>query len=580
MMTKPLLLRKKILPEKGLYKRIDWVCMSLLSLLFSFFMVFGESFYKAASWNMVFGSTSQEVVALCKGLLFFVLFMFCFYFGWHFVAYPALRPLESPSKFRIMRLFDTYPFLFSWICFFLLYIPYFIAFYPGIIMSDTPDLIAQGFNLPDRTSDYLVLLNPEITLNQHHSVAHIMLLHICLVIGHLITDDWNVGLFIYSMFQACIMITVCSFCISELKKIGINRRYRLLVFVYFVASPRIQNYLFLATKDAIYAAALLAFIMCFYCIIANHYKKYHMVCFMAALIVMLLFRNDNKYLLVLMFMLTAVLIKKCRKWCCIMVPCILVAMYCYTSILLPSCGITPGSKREMLSIPFQQTARYLRDIPDSEITEEEKAAINAVLDYDVIKTQYDPERSDNVKNTFRETATSDDLIRYFKSWVGMLYKHPGIYIQATMNNVYDYFYPCGRPAGRYTTSFSDNCIDYIEWKYPNMHFGFHYNPNTATLRNLMEYYDALFCLPIFSLILTPAFYSWVVIICSIAALRRYNPNAFCVWLPMLITLLICIAGPCNGWYFRYLYPVAVAFPIGCVIHLKECSAEGRTTEKP
>ena len=36
---------------------------------------------------------------------------------------------------------------------------------------------------------------------------------------------------------------------------------------------------------------------------------------------------------------------------------------------------------------------------------------------------------------------------------------------------------------------ADNCMDYIEWKYPDMHFGFHYNSNTATLRNLMECYD-------------------------------------------------------------------------------------------
>ena len=87
--------------------------MNLLSLLFSFFMVFGESFYKTASWNMVFGSTSQAVVALCKGLLFLFFYVFIFILDGILSLDPALRPLESPSKFRIMRLFDTYPFLFS-----------------------------------------------------------------------------------------------------------------------------------------------------------------------------------------------------------------------------------------------------------------------------------------------------------------------------------------------------------------------------------------------------------------------------------------------------------------------------------
>ena len=107
-------------------------------------------------------------------------------------------------------------------------------------------------------------------------------------------------------------------------------------------------------------------------------------------------------------------------------------------IVFPLLNVEPGSIREMLSLPFQQTARYLRDA-GWDVTEEEKAAIDRVLDYDVLAESYDPDLSDNVKSTYH--GETEDLKDYFSAWFQMLLRHPGIYIQATMNNYYQYFYP-------------------------------------------------------------------------------------------------------------------------------------------
>ena len=578
-MYKLLSLSKIILPRKGQYKKIDWVCMALLSLLFSFFMVFGESFYKTASWNMVFGSTTQEIMALCKGVFFFIIFMFCLYVGWHFVTYPVLESSYSLSKYKILRLFEKYPLRFSLVCFFLLYIPYFIAFFPGIMMGDTPDLIAQGFNLPEQTSSYLKLLNPNTTLNQHHPVIHTLFLHYCIVLGHTCFGSWNIGLFIYSFLQACIMISACSFCISELHALGVSRRFCLMLLVYFICAPRIQNYLFLATKDTIYASVLLIFITCFYRVVNSTSARYHRIFVIATASLMLLLRNDNKYLLLLVVVLSAILLKSYRKYCLLCIPIILIGIHLYSVVLLPSLGITPASRREMLSIPFQQTARYLRDIPEDEITVEEYNAISKVLDYDAIKENYDPERSDDVKKTFNENASKDDMKAYFRAWRSMLIKHPGVFIQATMNNTYDYFYPYGRPAGRYTARYSEEAMEYTNSEYPSMSFNFHYNKNTLWLRNIFELYDFLFCVPVLKLFITPAFYTWMLIIFFMVAIRRKILSAICVWLPLVITILICIAGPCNGWYFRYLYPVSVTLPVVILLHTRLLSIS-HTSECP
>ena len=114
----------------------------------------------------------------------------------------------------------------------------------------------------------------------------------------------------------------------------------------------------------------------------------------------------------------------------------------------------------MLSVPFQQTARYVRDYAD-EVTEEERDAIDRVLDSDTIGEVDDPNISDPVKKTFNEDADSEDLKAYFKVWFQMFLKHPVCYIEATLNNYYGYFYMGNDDTDRrtrYYESFSTKCM--------------------------------------------------------------------------------------------------------------------------
>lgn len=59
-----------------------------------------------------------------------------------------------------------------------------------------------------------------------------------------------------------------------------------------------------------------------------------------------------------------------------------------------SCG--KDSPKEMFSLPFQQTARYVKEYGD-EISEEEREIIAKVLDYDSLAEIYEPMTADPVK---------------------------------------------------------------------------------------------------------------------------------------------------------------------------------------
>lgn len=552
--------------------------IAILSVIFSFFMIFGKSFYLTNSWDLVVGSISAIIRSVIMATAYFGIFFTVLHGLWAILVYPdkfyqaiPLMCKHSNKEKKVpilLRYFDDHPFLISFIFLVMIYLPHVIAFYPGIFMGDTPDLIAQGFNLPEYTSTYLNLLDEAVRLNQHHPVAHTVLLHVFLVIGHSVFHSWNFGLFMYSLFQTLLLTCGFSICIAKLTAWGVNRKMRIAVLLYFAFSPRIQNYLMLVTKDPIYTVFLLFFLLSFFTLLKNDEKNEQIssrenlknnIVFLSSILGMILFRNDSKYILLLVFGSIFIAVKKYRKKCAIIILAILIFTSLYAGIL-SAMKISPGSRREILSIPFQQTARYLRDVPDYEITDEERAAIDAILDYESIKQEYNPDRSDVVKATFNESATTKELLEYFKAWFQMFLKHPGIYIQATMNNVYDYFYPGGLVSYRYSEKQSMKIMETMNEYYSEADFDFHYNNKTHSLRSMIEMIEIIFYLPIFSVFIIPATYTWSVFILFAADMKQRKNAETIILLPILFTILMCIAGPCNGWYFRYIFPIAGCLP--------------------
>ena len=80
--------------------------------------------------------------------------------------------------------------------------------------------------------------------------------------------------------------------------------------------------------------------------------------------------------------------------------------------------ITSGSIRETLSIPFQQTARYVKYHSD-DLTQEDIIVIDKVLGYDDLAERYDPEISDPVKNKFNKYTSNGELMDYLKDWLNI-----------------------------------------------------------------------------------------------------------------------------------------------------------------
>ncbi len=125
-----------------------------------------------------------------------------------------------------------------------------------------------------------------------------------------------------------------------------------------------------------------------------------------------------------------------------------VALYCVLPIvlfLILNQSLTMAfhaetfNSKEMLSIPFQQTARVIRDYKN-EVSKQEWEILGAVLeDEKTLGELYDPNISDPVKRQFRSEATIGEIAAYLSLWMKWFFRHPGVYLEAFINHCYGWF---------------------------------------------------------------------------------------------------------------------------------------------
>ncbi len=203
-----------------------------------------------------------------------------------------------------------------------------------------------------------------------------------------------------------------------------------------------------------------------------------------------------------------------------------------------------GSVGEMLSIPFQQTARYLQ-LYRGELPAGEREALEGVFsDVELVAGKYDPDSSDPVKALFRKDAGIRELAAYFKVWFAGFFRHPAVYLEAFFSHVYGWFDPGVSNAVRYeaeTELFRQGGL--IPGADKALLFAYRF----------AEY------IPFLAILENVGIYTWLLFILGGYALRERKKEGLLL-IPLFVSLLICMASPCFYLHSRYAFPVMFTIP--------------------
>ena len=136
-----------------------------------------------------------------------------------------------------------------------------------------------------------------------------------------------------------------------------------------------------------------------------------------------------------------------------------------------------------------------------------------------------------------------------------------IYIDATLNNIYGYFYPNTAQwylYNNYNTKLEEAGFDY------------HFNDLDVVRNALGGFSSAYSRIPFLGLVVNIGFTTWIYLFLFCSLIIKKNKKYIFTLLPGFVLLLTCIAGPANT-YFRYILPLTFTLPVIVPLLLKKIS---------
>lgn len=524
-----------------LFKQQFMLTASILSVFFSIFTLLGMSFDTLGNWDFIFGSVGDFFKSLLFGIGFYMIYYCATKVVLNFIDKKP-KPINSDSK--VTSFIESHQFFVAFICILVCWLPYIIICYPGSLPHDAYYQINQFFGISSKTS--------------HHPYFGTMIFGIIMKIGRVIND--NFGIFLIVLFQSVVGSAVYALVCTRVRKLTTSIYPYVFTLVFYAVVPIWGAFSQAVIKDTLFVAIFTLFMTETICLLTRkeELSKRNLVFYALICLLVCLLRNG---LIIVVFPTVICLFfvlkgKKAKTFYSASIAVFLAGLFLFNSVILPAMGVAEGSKREMLSVPFQQTARYIQEHED-ELTKKEIKVIDSVLDYEVIKEKYNPDISDPVKGTFREDASRKDLVKYFKLWIKQFLKHPDTYIQATIHNSYGYYYP-------YINRIPARLIQfYIYIKGEPVatgDFDIHYVNDEAARDSVQNYCDWWYSAPGTSIFTNVGLYTWALMLLVAALLRKKSAVACIALISPILQVLLCIASPVNG-LLRYAMPLMACMPL-------------------
>lgn len=437
---------------------------------------------------------------------------------------------------------DVKYFLLVALVLFLLWTPVFLAYYPGIFAYD-------------------VYAQIPLRYTTHHPLLHTLYLQFFYyIVGKHWAGDPNTGIAAASLVQMALLSLMVSFTHLYLRKVGVRKRYRALLVAFTGIFPVFPMMAISTTKDILFAGifAVLFTLLCWRRTFADAAvgRRGYAVLYVLVVAGVILMRNNGLYPVLGLTACLAVAARKSktdRKLLCYTVAGLLIGG-AVNAGLQYGLQAEPGSKNEMLNVPYQQIACAYQDNKE-DMTDAEKAAIIEILP-DV--ERYNPYISDNIKATARGADNIGDLLTvYLKTGL----KYPQSYLKGFFQLNGGYLSIVDTTVARvYYGEESAYRIGIIP-SFIQAGFGVTRESRLPVLENLYEKlftnndYQYVFGL---NLLCSPALYLWLTILLAFCCAVQKVPGTAPMFSFLFVLILTLFAGPCV--LVRYALPYILCLP--------------------
>lgn len=508
----------------------------------------------------------EDSFVISAGVLWTMLF---YYLGFLLAAFIARRLLLGfggrRSSWRILSCFrrildHRYAVLLLSLIMFLCWLPLLITFYPGTAINDTWNQLQQFMRVFRDGRVYLEFLY------DHHPIVDTWIMGQIIIPLVKLTGDWHLAFFIYVLLQSFITCLAFSFLIRYIdRKMKLGTGIVMAIFLFYCLLP-----IFPASAQTICKDALFSWIYIFFCI---HFMELvrtkgafmdqtgNRDLLLATALACCLTKKVGFYVVIVSLLFAVFAFRKGRRQILTVLLVCLIFMKILLPALMAAAHIGSGGKQEMLSLPFQMTARYVKYHPD-DIEEDEYEVLDKVLDMDGLADRYIPSNADPVKR-FTQMGETKDYLAYMSVWARQGFRHPGTYWDGLLAMEAGWF--------SWTRYFP---LTNMDW---HIQLNSQMIPETAAVRpepfagwteSFLNRLDKVCRIPFIALFFSYGFYAAILpafTLCTLIRISKRDRNySWIAVLPAFFSLALgCWLAPVSIHFegLRYLYPLVYTAPL-------------------
>jgi len=433
-----------------------------------------------------------------------------------------LRGLLSPGKQKRLPYIQIFGPLF------LLWMPAYLAFCPGILAYD----IVPQWNM------YFV--GP---MSTHHPIIHTLLMCGLFDAGQHIMYGYNAGVAVYSFLQLLAQAAALALALYFMQELKIPRWLFVLSALFYALFPIFPLMGISSTKDTLFCAFFLLAVVIAMKALGFDEKGKSLLLFPFFLWLALLFRNNAVYAVAAALLLALLLFPLCKnkklmlRILAAMLAAIVAAELSFAA-LQKATDAKDGSVAEMLCVPTQQIARVYNYHYD-ELSEQELMLIQRYFPFNNLGN-YQPELADPVKDYFDLWAEGGSPVEFARLWLSLGLRFPFTYIDSLLYNTSPLWY------------LGDESLMRVKGQYLEMEFTLA-EPSLrqeSRLPVLKDFYTRLMGegkildIPVVGLSASLSLYFWLIFAAVILLLHKRRYEFLFIPLLPLLYLATLFLGPC------------------------------------
>lgn len=338
------------------------------------------------------------------------------------LLFPSPKAADNrDAAFETSRL-KRKPIILMSIALFVLYVPYLLAYWPGLIFSDSIASLSQSLGFT--------------AYNNHHPLTFTLCVKACLFVAHMLGLSNSAGCALFSIIQMG-LLSLC-FAISiqwVMQRTKCHRVWRFALLAFFGLPSYFATYTIAMWKDPLFSAGILILSLLTFDLIASKgrilkLEKAWLPTFVLVCLATALLRSNG--ILVIMALAAALVALSLRKQDSCKKPAITatsiaIAVLLVTGPVFSALGVISAAKAESIGIPLNQMARVA--VTNGAMSDDDARYLNDILPLDLYKTVYTPTCVDSLKwnLAFNEEALSTG---FWQHWLSLGVKNPICYLES------------------------------------------------------------------------------------------------------------------------------------------------------